>query len=407
MNIPKIVNDLAQSLIRFTRRLNPEWRDTFDRLFQKPIESVAQFLINLSRKNENLGIAEENLLPNEEEITLQITQQMTEFLVKHYTGKIAERAGNTKTYGVVKGSFEVLPDLPDELKQGIFKEPRTYPAWIRFSGPGPLVTHDLDDNGILSIGVKLMSVEGEKLIDDEKMTQDFTGISSPTFTTPNVIENLKLQQQVYNDTPAWYFLNPFDSHLLDAIMQGLYAKAHTSPLEVAYFSCVPYLYGEGKAIKYAIKPGTDEKTKIPKNPSYDYLREAMVKTLEQRDVCFDFMVQFQTDPHKMPLENASVIWPEKLSPYIKVATIRIPAQKFDSPAQLKFARNLSFNPWHSIAEHRPLGNQSRARKYIYLETSKFRQRMNGEQRIEPTGDESFNTEAVPASVVADAQSLND
>ncbi len=386
MSIPKIVNALSVKLINFTRRLNPAIRDSFDRLFQKRIQAVTQFIINLSRKNDHLAIAQEKLLPDEEKITRDIAQQMTEFLKKNYTGKVAERAGNTKTYGVVKATFEVLTDLADELRVGIFRETKTYAAWVRFSGPGPLETHDLYNNGILSIGIKLMDVEGEKLIDDEKMTQDFTGISSPTFTTPNIIENLKLQRQVFNDTPAWYFLNPFDSHLLDAIMQGLYAKAHTSPLEVRYFSCVPYLYGERKAVQYSIKPSTDEKTPIPKNPSYDYLREAMVKVLEKREVCFDFMVQFQTDPHRMPIENASVVWSETLSPYIKVATLRIPAQEFDSPVQLAFARNLSYNPWHCIAEHRPLGNQSRARKYIYLETSKFRQQMNGDKRIEPQSD---------------------
>ena len=99
------------------------------------------------------------------------------------------------------------------------------------------------------------------------------------------------------------------------------------------------------------------------------------------------MVQFQTDPHHMPIEDASVQWPEKLSPSIKLARIKIPAQSFDSPEQLAFARNLSYNPWHTLAEHRPLGNQNRARKQIYLETSKFRQQINAEPHIEPTGEE--------------------
>ena len=386
MNIPKIVHNTTVKLINWTRRLNPKIRDSFDDLLQKRIQAVVQFLINLGRKNQDLAISEEQLLPDEAKITQEITQQMTNFLTKQYTGKVAERAGNTKTYGLVKATFEVMPDLADELRVGIFREPKTYPAWVRFAGPGPLATHDLYNNGILSIGIKLMEVEGEKLMDDEKMTQDFTGISAPTFTTPNIVENLKLQEQVFNDSPAWYFLNPLDSHFLDAIMQGIYAKAHTSPLEVRYFSCVPYLYGENKAIQYSVKPSSEEKTPIPNNPDYDYLREAMVNVLDKKEVCFDFMVQFQTDSHRMPIENASVVWPETLSPYIKVATLRIPAQKFDSPAQLVFARNLSYNPWHCIAEHRPLGNQSRARKYIYLETSKFRQQMNGDRRIEPRSD---------------------
>ena len=234
-----------------------------------------------------------------------------------------------------------------------------------------------------------MGVDGKKLIDDEKMTQDFLGISAPTFTTPNIIENLKLQKQIYKGTPLFYFINPFDSHLLDGIMQGLYAKTHASPLDLRYYSCSAYLFGDGQAIQYSLRPDSHEKSKVPKNPSNIYLREAMVKTLSGCEVCFDFLIQFQTDAYKMPIENASVVWAEKLSPFIKVATLRIPAQTFDSPQQLAFARNLSFNPWHSIAEHRPLGNQNRARKTIYFETSKVRQNMNSEKRIEPNPEDFF------------------
>jgi hypothetical protein len=66
--------------------------------------------------------------------------------------------------------------------------------WTRFAGPGPLAAADIENNGILSVAIKVMGVEGEKLLDEERMTQDFTGISAPTFTTPNIIENLKLMR---------------------------------------------------------------------------------------------------------------------------------------------------------------------------------------------------------------------
>ncbi|HCI81573.1 MAG TPA: hypothetical protein DHW02_18005, partial [Ktedonobacter sp.] len=263
-------------------------------------------------------------------------------------------------------------------------------AWVRFAGPGPLAPPDMKDNGVLSIGIKLMGVEGEKLLDDEKWTQDFTGISVPTFTTPNIQENLKLQKQVYEGTPLFYFINPFDSHMLDGIMQGLYSKTQTSPLEVQYFSCVAYLFGDGQAIHYSIQPRSNEKTKIPKKPSANYLRETMVKTLSTKEVIFDFRIQFQTDAYRMPIENASVEWPERLSPFLRVATLRLPVQQFDSEQQLTFAENLSYNPWHCIAEHRPLGNQNRARKAIYYALSGLRLEMNGETRREPTGAEVFD-----------------
>ena len=146
-------------------------------------------------------------------------------------------------------------------------------------------------------------------------------------------------------------------------------------------------------MQYSFWPKWDQRTRIPRlplRPPDDYLRQAMVKTLNTRDVEIDFRVQLQTDPFLMPIENAAVLWPERLSPRVSVATIRIPKQTFDSPAQINFEKRLSYNPWHCIAEHRPLGNQSRARKRLYLALSKFRHDMNAIPHYEPTGDEVFN-----------------
>ena len=75
-------------------------------------------------------------------------------------------------------------------------------------------------------------------------------------------ENLKLQRQLVDGTPVWYFVNPLDSHLLDGIMQGLYARLNTSPLEVTYWSCVAYLLGPGQAMHYIVRPATDARTPI-------------------------------------------------------------------------------------------------------------------------------------------------
>jgi hypothetical protein len=101
------------------------------------------------------------------------------------------------------------------------------------------------------------------------------------------------------------------------------------------------------------------------------------------------MVQVQTDPHLMPIENASVHWPEHLSPYVPVARLRLPAQRFDSDEQLAFADVLRYNPWHSLPEHKPLGNSNRARRRMYWELARLRQHMNAVEHVEPTGDEVF------------------
>ncbi|OLE96964.1 MAG: hypothetical protein AUG75_13860, partial [Cyanobacteria bacterium 13_1_20CM_4_61_6] len=272
------VNSVIVAAIRLTRLpIFVPLRNAFDGLFRGLIVAAAQALINLRREDEGLGVAEERELPQEAEVVREITQQMTQFLYKHYRHGIAERAGNTKTYGLVRASFEVSADLRQDLWVGVFQPGRRYAAYVRFGGPGPLAPPDLEDNGVLSIGVKLLGVPGDKLIDDEKFTQDFTGISAPTFTTPTIYENLKLQQYVYRDIGALYFLNPLDGHYLDAVMQGIYAKTHGSPLEATYWSCVPFLFGAHRAVKYAFRPLSREKTRVPWHPSANYLREAMVK----------------------------------------------------------------------------------------------------------------------------------
>ena len=69
-------------------------------------------------------------------------------------------ASNTKTQGIVRAEFIVHDGLPPALRHGIYAQPRSYPAWVRFSGPGPYITPDIDDVGFMSISVKLMDVPG-------------------------------------------------------------------------------------------------------------------------------------------------------------------------------------------------------------------------------------------------------
>ncbi len=106
-----------------------------------------------------------------------------------------ERGGNTKTHGIVRAEFIVHDNLPAELRHGIYSEPRTYRAWVRFSGPGPYITPDIDDVGFMSIGIKLMGVPGPKMMEEEKFTQDMFAVSTPTFVTPDVIANAQLQME--------------------------------------------------------------------------------------------------------------------------------------------------------------------------------------------------------------------
>jgi hypothetical protein len=400
----KRFHDAALELMKLERRVDPFFRPALDAIFREPLARVLQILINLRRPDEGLALAEEKLLPGEDAFLDSIIRDMAAYMRAHYAPGGFQRAGNTKTHGILRGEFTVRPGVPGEWRHGVFAEPRTFRTWVRFAGPGPASPPDIEEVGVLSIGVKLMGVPGPKLLDDERFTQDFTGISAPTFTTPDVRENAKLQAASLRGTPLFYFINPFDSHLLDGLMQGLWARTQTSPLETAYWGCVPFLLGEGRAMQYSFRPRLTTRSRVPRlprRPPDHYLREAMAATLAQQDVEFDFLVQIQTDAHRMPVEHASVRWPERLSRPVSVATLRLPRQSFDSPAQLAFAHNLSFNPWHTVAAHRPLGNQNRGRRRLYVELSRLRQSMNATPHVEPTGDETFEHAARGADEPSD------
>ena len=387
------ISDLSMRLVQLERRIDPWVRPAFDAVLRDPTARLTTWLINLQRKNEGLKIAEERIQPDEDALTQSIIDTFKAQMRGLWKPGGFERGGNTKTHGIVRAEFIVHDGLPPEFRHGIFAEPRTYRAWVRFSGPGPYVTPDIDDVGFMSISIKLLGVPGEKLMKDEQHTQDMFGVSPPTFVTPDTRANAHLQFYSLKNASIFHFVNFRNPHLLDLIMQGLFIKTQSSPLEAPYFSCVPYLLGKEQAMQYSVWPTSSRKTPIPNlplRPPDDYLRQAMVKALDQDDVELDFRIQLQTDPHLMPIENNAVLWPERLSPRVSVATLRIPQQKFDSPAQIAFARRLSYNPWHSIEDHRPLGNQSRARKRMYFELSEYRHQMTGVPHYEPSGDETFD-----------------
>lgn len=392
-----VLNVLHRALVaglHVERRLEPFFRPAFDRAFREPLAGLIQYLINRRRPNEGLGLAEERIAPDEEENLDSITRSFGQYMRRTYRPGVFERGGNTKTHGIVRAEVRIRDDLPAHMRHGIFKTPRTFPAYVRYSGPGPDLPPDIEDVGFVSMAIKLMDVPGPKLLDDEKFTQDLLTVCTPTFVTPNTRENAKLHIWSFRGMPVFYFLNPFDTHLLDFFMQSLWNETQYNPLGARYWSCVPYLLGEGRAMMYSFAPRSKVITAIPGVPfgrvPPHYLRDNMIATLAEQDVAFDLLIQVQTDPHRMPIENASVRWPEKLSPFIPAATVHIPRQKFDTSAHDRFAKQLSMNPWHCLPEHRPLGNQSRARHRMYLHLSRLRQQMNATPHIEPTGDERFD-----------------
>src|SRR5579863_1736936 len=286
----------STALVHVERRFDPFYRPAFDAVLRDPIASLVTALINRNRPNDGLKIAEEKPIPNEEAYLDSIISSFEKQMRLLWQPGRFERGGNTKTHGIVRAEFIVHDNLPAELRHGIFAEPRTFRAWVRFSGPGPYITPDIDDVGFMSISIKLLGVPGAKLMREEQFTQDMFGVSTPTFVTPDVRANAQLQLESLKNASIFYFVNLRRPHLLDLIMQSLWIKTQSSPFEAPYFSCVPYLLGEGQAMQYSVWPKSTRRTPIPRlplRPPDNYLRNAMVASLATEDVEFDIRLQLQ------------------------------------------------------------------------------------------------------------------
>src|SRR5256885_365552 len=130
-------------LIRLERRFDPFFRPAVDKVLREPLSRGVTALINWRRKDEGLKIAEERAQPDEEAHLDDIIASFNAQIRRLWHPGHAERGGNTKTHGIVRAELTVRDDLPEAMRRGIFAEPgRTYPAWVRYAGPGPYVPPD-------------------------------------------------------------------------------------------------------------------------------------------------------------------------------------------------------------------------------------------------------------------------
>ena len=294
------------------------------------------------------------------------------------------RDAHAKTHGCVAAEFTTEANLPDALKRGVFAEGRPYPAWIRFSNASGTPKPDGVGDG-RGMAIKLVGVPGRKILADEAdaITQDFVLIDFPRFFLRNALEYGPFVKATLGGAAG--------SVLRDAPRSGdaqRRARREDGRSSVHQTLLQHDSVPARRALRQARRaPGRVRSDQCaggaaPESNPND-LRAGMAAWLGARDACFRFTVQPQMDA-TMPVEDPTVLWDEARSAPIDVATIRISKQVFDRPAQLAACENLSFTPWHSLPEHRPVGGINRVRKAAYLAVSKLRHQLNGVPRAEPT-----------------------
>ncbi|HWY21191.1 MAG TPA: catalase family protein [Candidatus Acidoferrum sp.] len=300
---------------------------------------------------------------------------------------------HSKTHGLVKAKFTVLDNLDPRIRYGIFANPKQYQAWIRFSSgneyPQPDSTPDAR-----GMAIKIMGVEGKKLLEEDGLppasTQDFALMNATQFFIRDIEEYNQFTKYLGSGFGVrarygYFFggsINPGKWHLHEMMLaKATLKKAPHSLLNTKFYSVSAYKLGSQENVKYSARPCSKARAADVDRSEPNFLREEMQKRLASGTACFDFMVQLQVPGKNMPVEDTTVEWSENDSPFIPVARIEILKQQFE--ANNDVGENMSFNPWHSLPEHKPIGVMNRIRKAVYLGVSRYRRDMNGVALCEP------------------------
>lgn len=287
------------------------------------------------------------------------------------TGEV-RRALHAKGNLGVEAELTVLPDLPEHLRHGLFAKPATYRAYVRYSNGSGAHQHDKAGD-VRGVAVKVLGVPGKKVIPgmEDATTQDFLAIRTPSTPFRDADEFVGLVVAARSPALAlprvlFRFGISRGFSILKQLTQGLNTKL-TTLASTRYFSALPVQLGP-YAMRYALSPhDAAEPAGDIKTPNH--LGDALAARLKERPVVYDLQVQLFVSEEKTPIEDASVEWREEDSPFVTVARLTLGKQDTSSPhgkRVIEAIESMSFDPWHALVEHKPLGNMMRARAKAYL-----------------------------------------
>src|SRR6185437_11341052 len=341
-------------------------------------------------------------LTQEAQTIQSIITELTGKLNKQYDGVLHLRDTHPKANACVKANVTINPDLPANLKIGFLKG-TGYKAWIRFSNAADHVTADTETD-FRGMAIKMFGVSGDRLPipGDENDTQDLLFIANGAFFAGSpqhfhdffaaCIKGGGSCDPMHNPYVAWHFL----THPRGAYNLLTGRKVYPSVADIKWFSVAPFVLGDNAhVIKYSAFPAEQQTQYAKPGKSPYYLQQRLENLLDPAaggHLRLNLQIQMRSDPVSEPIENTLVAWSDKTSPWQKIATIDVYPQTFATTAQQEFCERLTFNPWHGLKAHMPVGGINRARRDVMHAMQDVRLKANGLTRFGPrelTGDETF------------------
>lgn len=342
----------------------------------------------------------ETIAPNEQQVFEELTATAR---------SISERIGDqfrhtmrplhAKSHGLLKAEL-TLHAPAEPYRQGLFAKLATYPAIIRLSTtPGDILPDSI--SAPRGWAMKVLGLEGFDMLPghEGQVTQDFVFVNGPVFGPPNAeefLKVLKLLEKHATDSAGLKQVVSTTARTLEnalglvggdsATLKSL-GHPETHILGETFFSQAPVRYGDYVA-KICIAPASDNLKALTgkhlDHSKYSALRDAVVEFFKTETAEWEVKAQLATDLAKMPVEDTSVRWPEDESPYVPVGRlVAKPQNAYSAERRIFVDELLSFNPWHGLLAHQPLGSVMRARKAVYPRTAAYRRTQEQRPMQEP------------------------
>ncbi|WP_332774522.1 catalase [Polaromonas sp.] len=284
------------------------------------------------------------------------------------------RALHRKQLTAAQGTLQVLADLPEFARHGLFASPAAHPVWVRLSNGGMDKARDSMPD-IRGFSFKVLGVQGDSALGNgPAQSQDFTLINQEAFAFTGSAEFVDFVEAAsHGHGVLLKFLfrryGMFDGSRLLARMLKLAGRPFNGFASEPFFSSVPIACGP-YAVRVRLAPAKSNglaDAEAKKDWGADFKRR-----LAQGPLHYELQLQPYVSEQRTPIEDASVNWP---TPYTTVARLTLPQQDTGSDTGKALAQQAEagvFDPWQALAAHRPLGDVQRARKVVYFESQKGR-----------------------------------
>ena len=356
-------------------------------------------MVTIPMEYENVPAEETQQIRN----IIDLTRQQ---MLKRYPSPDKVRRGvHPKDHGCVLATFRIDDDLPVSYRVGVFANPgAVYPCAIRFSNAATLIGPDstVGEDGKPAHGSRGMAVKLIQLDESDESglipVQDFLMVNHPAFAFAHVEDYEVLSKvilETHNHATMTEDPHPFFKIQMEkggtaaerarrtgelvgkiraaSIADGAFQNPPAHPAQNRYFSAAPFLFGEGRVMKFSVTPMSEPITNPPEIVEPDYLRKALNLRLDptrqgNAPIVFRFGVQVRSISDidiDTQIENACTEWSESETPFHSIATITILPQDIDSEASKKRCEDVFLTPWHTHPDHKPLGGINRLRRAVY------------------------------------------